>query len=102
MMLLPDPVGVLTMTFDPDSASSSASSWAGYRRRPCSPAQPTNASSTASGDGGAALPRSSRSSRVSIGPKAPFFSDFRPHSGRKSEKNERRSADQVVDHAEPE
>src|SRR6516165_4997708 len=47
--LLPDPVGVLTITWAPDTISMSASSWCGYRVKPCSPAQAAKASNTESG-----------------------------------------------------
>src|SRR5215467_8867337 len=47
--LLPDPVGVLTITWAPETISIRASSWCGYRVKPCSPAQAEKASNTESG-----------------------------------------------------
>src|SRR5215469_15188622 len=47
--LLPDPVGVLTITWAPETISISASSWCGYRVKPCSCAQAAKASKTESG-----------------------------------------------------
>jgi hypothetical protein len=48
-MLLPDPVGVDRITFDPETTSMSASSCAGYRLRPWASTHPANASKRSSG-----------------------------------------------------
>ena len=55
--LLPDPVGVLRMTLEPETSSTSASSWCGYRVRPCRAAQPTNTSKEASASAGSSSMR---------------------------------------------
>jgi hypothetical protein len=50
--LLPEPVGVDRITFDPVITSISASSWAAYRVMPCSVTQAENASYRSSASAG--------------------------------------------------
>ena len=66
-MLLPDPVGVETTTWSPESTASRASSWAGYRDRPRPSAQAVKVSNTSSAPGAVARRRLALANSLSDG-----------------------------------